>query len=308
MDAIVFKKGKVRKTRGLSTDDFIKQVSSDNIDILVDLSGHTALNRMDVFSQRAARIQVTYLGYPYTTGLSNMDYRLTDKYCDGESDPGMYSEQLLFFKKSFLCYTPPEKVDITPSQPKRKGKVFGCFNRLNKITEKYIDTVNVIMERLDDCTFVFKTKAFSDKEILQDFLKNFKYPERVLLEPCTVTYKEHLEAYNRLDATIDTFPYSGTTTTCESLYMGVPVLTLFDNERHYHSQNVSTSILENSDLDDFVTYSTEEYISKAQGLAKGKFPSKEIVREKFLNGRVCDTDRFVKDFFQVLSQLKTEGE
>jgi predicted O-linked N-acetylglucosamine transferase (SPINDLY family) len=159
-----------------------------------------------------------------------------------------------------------------------------------------------ILQQAPNARFMIKTKEFLTPKLRQQFLDAFKDKsvlDRVIIMPYSDTYSEHLPDYNKMDIAVDTFPYSGTTTSCESLMMGVPILTLFDNVRHYHSQNVTTSLMKNSGLPEYVTYSQEEYINKAVWFANNidKLDGlKQRVRNSFVNGPICDYTGFTDEF------------
>ena len=178
---------------------------------------------------------------------------------------------------------------------------FGCFNRYNKINSMVIGVWEKILQQAPTARFVIKTKEFLTPKLKQQFFDTFKDKsvlDRVVILPYSDTYQEHLLDYNKMDISLDTFPYSGTTTSCESLMMGVPILTLFDNIRHYHSQNVTTSLMKNSNLPEFVAYSQDEYISKAVQYANNALSLtnlKSKVRSSFVNGAVCDYTGFVDE-------------
>ncbi len=293
--------------KGKSDTEVIELVKSHNVDILVDLSGHTSKNRLGVFAKRAARVQVTYLGYPYTTGLKNMDYRLTDSVCDDDKSQKMYSEKLVYFTNCFLCYTPQVPLSELPISESealvlggQRGSatpprlVFGCFNKLNKMSPRFIKLVNRLTSECN-VRFVIKTKSEppgSFKESLPgvEFIQS------------TVTYKSHLLCYNTIDYTLDTFPYSGTTTSCESLLMGTPVFTspTPSGTKKYHPQNVTSSILKNSDLGDFVYTDQDKFIEKVKTLTR---PDKTLTRKKFLEGNVCNQMQHTRDLERILKSL-----
>ena len=291
-------------------------VYKDNVHILIDLSGHTAFNRLDVFSLKPAPVQISYLGYPFTTGLQNMDYRITDRVCDDPviSQP-FYSEKLLFMPNSFLCYDPNKKdtfktpkLDVCPFVNSQVLTI-GCFNRLNKITDEMIHYFNSIMIHFENVKFVFKTKALLNNKIKETFLKKFKHQNRVVILDCTILHEEHLEEYNKIDIAIDTWPYSGTTTSCEALYMGVPVFSLYDTKYYFHPQNVTVSILRNShpDFEFYILQNTSQIFEKLQTLLdkdKSFWSSlKSETRQKFMNGKITDSLRYTKDFQTLLHSL-----
>ena len=295
--------------RNIATQDCIRLIKEDKVDILVDLSGHTANNRMDIFAARAAPIQISYCGYPFTTGLRNMDYRITDNICDNpEISAKFYTEKLLFMKGCFLCYnqTPP---DIKPkSTNNTRGLRIGCFNRLNKIGPDVIGLFNKILQQVQGSVLVFKTKALLNKTIQKEFLDKFP-PGRIEIRECTVSHNQHLEEYNNVDVAIDTFPYSGTTTSCEALSMGVPVFSIQDTKWYYHPQNVTSSILYHSDLKGYICSSQDELLNKLKNVnMRNIMNTKYTVRQLFLKGLVCDKKKWVEDFEDILESTfkKTE--
>lgn len=294
-----------------SQDQASQMIYDDNIHILLDLSGHTALNRLDIFSMRPAPIQITYLGYPFTTGLNEMNYRITDSICDHKDiSQSFYTEELLFLKNCFLCYDPNVAGDDAFKIPELSPRIrdnyltIACFNRLNKMTNRVISMFNKILLQNKNVKFVFKTKALLNKKIQDTFLSHFddKVLNRIVILDCTLSHEEHLETYNKVDIAIDTFPYSGTTTTCESLLMGVPVYSIYDSEYYFHCQNVSCSILKNSNLDEYICSSEEELCNKIKLFEKKSkdITFKNSIRNTFLNGKVCQKTQYmdnIQDLF-----------
>ena len=295
-----------------------QMIYNDNIHILFDLAGHTAFNRLDIFANKPSPIQITYIGYPYSTGLDKMDYRITDNICDGDFSVSQefYTERLLALDNCFLCYDPDVKGEgkSHPLKPReRDGWInIGCFNRINKITDSVISYFNGILLHFQKTRFIFKTKALINKSVKQKFINKFdkSVRSRIIVLDCTLSHDDHLLTYNQVDFAIDTFPYSGTTTTCEALYMGVPVFSLYDSQYYFHAQNVSCSILRNSDLDFYVVQDKEELFEKIKVLS-GRDSNfwnglKEDVRAKFLGGRVCDKGLYMKNLQNLLTDLFTK--
>lgn len=298
-----------------SNIQFKTLIQSHNVDILFDLSAHTGDNRLDTFVLKPAPIQISYCGYPNSSGIRSIDYRITDKFCDSEKSQKYYQEQFIFMNNSFLCYTPSTGIENIPElspQSNCNWVTFGCFNRYNKINEIVIATWEKILQQAPSARFIIKTKEFLTPKLKHQFLSSFRDKsvlDRIEIMSFSDTYLEHLSDYNKMDISLDTFPYSGTTTSCESLMMGVPVLTLFDNIRHYHSQNVTTSLLKNSNLHEFVTCSNQEYIEKAVYYANNLSKLKNLkqnVRQKFINGHVCNYPEFIDDFEnKIINTYKT---
>lgn len=303
--------------RNLSAEQVSDVIYNDNIHVLFDLAGHTAFNRLDVFAMKPAPIQISYIGYPYSTGLKEMDYRITDNYCDNrEVSEKFYIEKLIYMNNCFLCYD-AKNVDImnglsiTKEQPKLKNKfiTIGCYNRLNKITKNVIALFNKILCKFDNVRFVFKTKALLNNSIKQSFLENFDKTviDRITIMKCTSTHNEHLLTYNDIDIAIDTFSYSGTTTSCESLVMGVPVITLYDSEYYFHAQNVTASILHNSDLSEYVANSKNKIIDIIEDLHQKDedfwMQLKINIHNKFVNGKVCNKSLYINNLSEVIEDL-----
>lgn len=292
-------------------------IHQDHIHILLDLAGHTAFNRLDVFALKPCPIQVSYIGYPFTTGLKEMDYRITDSVCDGDLSVSQkfYSEKLLCLENCFLCYDPyvikrgstkdavfkyPELA--VPPRCKNLGYLtIGCYNRVNKITDSVIEQFNKVLIDNKKTKFVFKTKALINKSIKKLFVEKFdkSVRERITVLPCTLSHEQHLSTYNDVDIAIDTFPYSGTTTSCEALFMGVPVLSMYDSTDYFHAQNVTCSLLKNSGMDNFIFNNTEELqgmISSLQNKPIEFWKHLKIkTRDQFLQGNVCNKELYMKN-------------
>lgn len=286
-------------------------IKNDKIDILIDLSGHTGENRLDVFVLKPAPIQMTYLGYPNTTGLKNMDYRISDKIADGQDSEKYHSEKLLYMPKCFLNYNfiyGNENLKEIKSRDHSKNIVFGSFNKCNKINEQVIRVWTRILKEIPNSVLVLKTKEFQTKSLKDNFMKNVEkfqgdvdLKKRILFLPYVDNWLDHFDDYNKMDYALDSFPYSGTTTTCDALNMGVPVITLYDDVKHFHSQNVSASILKNSGLSKYITYSEDEYVELAKKLARDvEKLDKHQIRKAFQEGHVCNREEFVNDFQNLL--------
>lgn len=302
--------------KGMSAESAATLIHNDRIHILIDLAGHTAFNRLDVFALKPCPKQVTYIGYPYSTGLDEMDYRITDSICDKDSvSSAFYSEKLICMNDCFLCYDPLIPRDKLPQLSKIQPinangyLTIGCFNRLNKMTDSVIKWFNEILKRNDRTRFIFKTKALLNKRIVQAFIKKFdeSVRNRIQILDCTILHEAHLLEYNKVDIALDTFPYSGTTTSCEALLMGVPVFTVYDKEYYFHPQNVTASILKNSGMDYYVLNSVELVYDKIVDLM-GRGDSfwagmKRNSRDAFLNGKVCNKSLYMKNLHNILEGI-----
>lgn len=292
-----------------SNNDLKQCIQDDKIDILIDLTGHTeGGRRLPLFAQRLAPIQVTYLGYPNTSGLKNMDYRITDIYADTEDSQGYYSEKLIRKEKCFLCYRyndelPDIKLNVF-CEFEKKHIVFGSFNNYSKITEKCIRMWSDILIKTSNSRLYLKSLAFYDKGSAKNIYSRFeKYgidSNRIVIIQPTNSIKEHLDKYNEIDIALDAYPYNGTTTTCEAMIMGVPVITLSGEE---HLSRVGKSLLSNIGLSELIACSEEEYIQKTIELASDRerlYGIKKDLRNKMINSDLMDKEGFTAEFEKIL--------
>jgi predicted O-linked N-acetylglucosamine transferase (SPINDLY family) len=325
IDTSLFNKNlKFKFIKNMSQENVSNLIYNDRIHILLDLAGHTAFNRIDVFSFKPSPIQITYIGYPFTTGLNEMDYRITDNICDHPViSQNFYTEKLLFMDNCFLCYDPKvikrndqnqQSSFVYPNMTespfvKNKYITIGCYNRINKITESVIVEFNKILKSNKKVRFIFKTKALINKLIAKKFLDKFDKDvvKRIKILDCTLTHEQHLETYNHVDIAIDTFPYSGTTTSCEALFMGTPVFSIYDSELYFHPQNVTCSILKNSDMENYICHNTDEILIKIKELEDKPIEFwKELkinTREQFLNGKVCNKKEYMNNLEKLFIEL-----
>lgn len=243
-------------------------IYKDEIDILVDLAGHTAGGSLPIMALKPAPIQISGLGYMATTGLPAIDYFLTDSFVD---PPGMHDEcfvEKLLRLKSQFCYT-PELADLpaaegTPCR-ERGWILFGVFNAYRKFTEPMLSLWQEILEKVANSKLLVKCQVFFSPAMVEEAYRRFAQAgfdmERVIFEPAT---REYMERYLDVDIALDTYPYPGGGTTCDALYMGVPVIALC-SERH--STRFSYSILSNAGLGELTSVSSREYVEKAVALA-----------------------------------------
>ena len=246
-------------------------IREDRIDILVDLAGHTAGNRLPLFARRPAPVQVTYLGYLNTTGMAAMDYRFTDAWCDppGVSDD-LHTETLIRLEGGLLCLgVPHDSPEVEALPALRSGfPTFGCFNNSAKITPDVIALWGGILRSVPDSHLLLKSKQFADPVNRRRYLGLFGEqgiePARVELEGIG-TWREYLERHHRVDIALDPFPYAGGTVTCHALWMGVPVITLAGR---LGFARTGVSILSAIGLPELIADSRADYVAKAAALAR----------------------------------------
>ena len=293
----------------LNDDEVAALIKKDNIDVLVDLAGHTANNRIQLFALKPAPITITYLGYPDTTGLPNLDYRITDPWSDpvGETDK-YHTETLIRLQNGFLCFTPREHCPPVKDLPfSNNGYItFGSLNNSPKINDYVIETWCEILKRVDNSKLILKNRIYEDDEIRKFTLDKFEGLGidlgRIDLRTYVKDDYEHLNLYNEIDIALDTFPYNGTTTTMEALWMGVPVISLTGQA---HVSRVSFSILKQLGLEHLSVHNRPIYIDKAIELANNSAYLESLranLRNAMANSSLCDATGFTRTLEAVYAE------
>ena len=291
-----------RSTVGMTDADLATAVRADGIDILVDLAGHTGGNRLLAFARRPAPLQLSWLGYPNTTGTEAIDARLTDAIADppGSGD-ALHSETLVRLPNGFLCYAPPADAPAIGGPPARSaGHVtFGSFNALAKITPAVVAAWARILLGAPGSRMVMKSGPLADQATRARYLELFAAAGvdagRVDLRAWIEARTGHLGAYQAIDIALDPFPYNGTTTTCEALWMGVPVVTLAGDR---HAGRVGASLLTRIGLAELVAETTDGYVETAVRLAGDLdgLPARRLaLRDRMMLSPLCDAAGFARD-------------
>jgi len=274
---------------GKGDNEVCRLIEADRIDILVDLAGHTGGNRLGVFAEKPAPIQVSFLGYPDTTGMPQMDYRFTDRWADSENAAAYYTEELIRLETGFICYRPPRCIpDVGPLPALDHGYItFGSFNNNCKINDHVLELWSTILTALPEARMMLKFGGGDDEKVIEVYESRFRCfgvdPGRVTIvghKP----FREHFTLYNQVDIALDTFPYCGTTTTCEAFVMGVPTVSLVGA---HHASRVGNSLLSRIGLEIFTAGSSEEYVQKAISFAGQRQELTHI--RKSLRGMLMDS-------------------
>jgi protein O-GlcNAc transferase len=243
---------------------------------------------------------VTWLGYANTTGLSEIDYRFTDLIVDpmGEADE-LHSETLVRLANGFQCYKGNEAVHSNSELPfKKRGHItFGSFNNLTKVTPEVIKVWSNILHAVPKSCLILKAKQlqYGASHYLDYFKQEGIAEDRIKLYEQLPSMEDHLELYNAIDIGLDPFPFNGATTTCEALWMGVPVITLLGDR---HVGRVGASILTNVGLTDFIAQDIDGYIQLAVEMAANTDYLQEIregLRERMQRAPLCDGRSFASD-------------
>ena len=296
-----------RSIHGLDDESVGERVRADRIDILIDLAGHTAGNRMSLFARRAAPVQMTYLGYPNTTGLDSVDWRITDAWADPPgTTESLHSEELLRVAGGFLCFRPrPDSPEPAPPPMRESGQVtFGSFNLPAKISPTTMALWAQILRRVPGSRLLLKGPVFGDAAT------RAAYERRLAASPlagCDVVLsgpiadeRAHLGAYGRVDIALDTFPYGGTTTTCEALWMGVPVVTLAGRT---HASRVGASLLARLGEPSLIADSPAAYVDAAVALATAPerlLALRASLRPRLSASGITDAPAFARRFAEAM--------
>ncbi|HET6719972.1 MAG TPA: tetratricopeptide repeat protein, partial [Rhodocyclaceae bacterium] len=289
-----------RFVHGQSAEEIARQIADDGIDIAIDLGAHTTAKLLDALRFRPAPVQFTWLGYPNTTGVSTIDYRISDTIAD---PPGIgdswNSEKLVRLPDCFHCYRPERGVPFDPAPAYvRNGFVtFGSFNVLPKLSPSCLTAWARIVNATPDSRLLIKTRFLGDASVRRQFLERCHShglaEERIIIAIDQPDWTDHMSRYREVDIALDPFPYNGTTTTCEALWMGVPVLT-FTGERH--ASRVGASLLTAVGHPELIADDMEAYIAQAIDLASQ--PAKigalhACLRDDMAKSPLCDAPRFV---------------
>jgi protein O-GlcNAc transferase len=282
-------------------DDALAEIiRADAIDILVDLSGHTAGNRLTMFAQKPAPVQMTWAGYVGTTGLSTIDYLISDGRESPEGAERFYTEEVIRLPDCYVCYAPPAYAPpVGPLPALAHGCItFGCFNNLAKVTPQVVALWGLLLKELPDAHLLLKTRALDDDATRARYLSLFASHgiEEGRIELVGASpHPELLGCYNRIDIALDPFPYSGGLTTLESLWMGVPVITL-GGERFCSRHTLSH--LTAAGLPGLIASGPKGYIETAVALARDTERLAAIrsgLRGRMSASPLCDGSRFTRN-------------
>lgn len=283
------------------TDDRIAaQIQSDNIDILVDLAGHTAQNRAAVLRARPAPVQALYIGYPGTSGIAEVDYLIADARICPPGHERFYSEQVIRLDGSFWCFKPPAAAPEPVPAPSRRNRfvTFGSFNALQKITPSTMALWIDVLRAVPNSRLVLQSLPFADESLRGSMHRRFAVAgiegHRVEILPPSLGV-DFLAGYHQLDIALDPVPYNGGTTTFEALWMGVPVITL---PGQAFASRMAASVLGSIGLDELVASTPEGYVAIAAALAGDPVRLESIragLRQRMANSPCCDGPRAARE-------------
>jgi len=295
----------------ISDPGLAERIYGDRVDILIELSGHTHAHSLAAMHLRPAPVQATYLGYPNTTGVEAVGNRIVDSITDplGAADDGAV-EQLARLDPCFLCYQPPADAPSEASLPPAatSGRItFGSFNSLQKLNRAVVDLWSRLLLQHPASRLVLKSFVFADPSAREEVPSRFAArgidPQRIVCLSPEVAVTDHLALYSMIDIALDPFPYNGTTTTCEALWMGVPVVTLAGES---HAQRVGASLLSCIGCPELIARDESEYLGIADRLAHDLTALGDLrqrLRGRMREGPLCNGPAFARRFEALLRAM-----
>jgi predicted O-linked N-acetylglucosamine transferase (SPINDLY family) len=292
-----------------------KTIWDDGVEVLIDLSGHTKKNRLDILAYKPAPTQISWLGYFNSTGLSTIDYVLADDSCVFPGEEKFFTEKVYYLPNTRLCFTPAQfnsrrdnYPTITPAQ--KNGYItFGCYQNLKKINNEVLNVWSKIIKEVPNSKIRIQSRGLANKKAKENLLKRLK-ENNINLDRLQLVEEIHredyLNSYSEVDILLDTFPYTGGTTTCEALYMGVPTLTLNGNNMIARQGATFMSCV---GLNDWIAETKEEYVSKAIILSKDISNLNIIrmtLRDKMLKSPIANHEVFMKNFEKAILEIYEE--
>ena len=288
-----------RSIVGLTDQQLADQIRADGIDILLDLTLHSAGNRLLVFARKPAPVQITWLGYPGSTGLSVMDYRLSDPYLDPvRIDETVYSEKTIRLPESFWCYpASADAPDVNPLPAAQCGHItFGCLNNFGKVSDSSLLAWAKIMQGVADSRLLMHAYPGSSRDRVREQMARQGIESHRIEFADRISMPDYFRLYHRIDIGLDTLPFAGGVTTCDALWMGVTVITQIGKTA---TGRGGYSILSNIGLPDLTASNADEFVMIAAQLAHDLPRLTEFrssLRKRMQESPLMDASRFARNF------------
>ncbi len=285
-----------------------RRIEEDGIDILLDLAGHTSMHRMSLFGQRAAPVQATFLGYPGSTGVPNIDWLLADSVVAPPGCENLYSEKLVRLPQSVFCFSPEVNYPfpVYDARHAQRPLTFGSFNNVPKLTRHTVKLWAAVLHEVPGSRLLLKAPSFKDAGAIESFVQRFA-AEGIVRERLEfrgpVGLADMMAEYADVDIALDPTPYNGGTTTLQALWMGVPVVVKAGG--HFVSR-MGASFMTAAGLADWVAHSDAEYVRIAAAKAQDRealLVLKQGLRERLVATPAWDMDRYTRDFENALRQM-----
>ena len=297
-----------RSLCGLNDAEAARVIHADGLHVLIDLSGHTAGNRLGIFAHKPAPVQASWLGYFATTGVAEIDFFVGDSHVAPQEEEHHFCERVIRLPESYLCFTPPQNgVEVGALPAHRNGYVtFGCFNNLAKMNHGVVVLWAKVLRAVDGSRLLLKSAQLGDPVIIQNTRDIFGAagvtPDRLLFEGPSNRI-DYFESFNRVDIALDPFPFPGGTTSVEGLWMGVPVITLRGDRFIAHN---GETIAHNSGQSAWIAQDEEDYIRKAVAFSSdlvGLAALRSGLRKQVLGSPLFDSDRFARHFEALVREM-----
>ena len=302
-----------RRIKVLNDEDAAHLIREDAVDVLFDLSGHTTGHRLGIFARRAAPVQVSWLGYPNTTGLDSIDFRISDDITEPASEGGAYSsERIVRLPQGFHTFRPFYGFpDVAPLPALRNGYLtLGCFNNMKKVSPRVLALWARVMKALPGVRLLLKDRTLDfaeNRERMRSlFASHGVDPRRIALSGMIENNAAHLALYSQVDIALDSFPYNGTTTTCEALYMGCPVVSLAGDR---HVARVTASLLTHAGHPEWIASDEDAYVALVARLASdpaGLAAIRARLRQDMISSPLCDGAAFADAFLKAVRWMWRE--
>ena len=291
--------------QNLNDIEAINIIRKNNINIMIDLMGLSSLNRLSLFKNRLAPIQVLWLGYNNTSGLSQMDYLIADPNLIKKNEVKFYSEKILFLPNIWNCHSGFSTLRKENPAPLINNNhiTFGSFNNTNKISDEVVSVWSNILKSTNNSRLIIKSSHVYSDEILKEKFEKNKVLNQIIFLDRKSSFKEHIDEYKKIDLALDTFPYNGVTTSFEAIWMGVPILTL---KGFNPNSRAGESINKNLNMNYLIADNKDEYVLKAIKLSKNFEKVIEIrknIFDKALESNLFNDKKFSKEFYESLEKI-----
>ena len=291
--------------QNLNDIEAINIIRKNNINIMIDLMGLSSLNRLSLFKNRLAPIQVLWLGYNNTSGLSQMDYLIADPNLIKKNEVKFYSEKILFLPNIWNCHSGFSILRKENPAPLINNNhiTFGSFNNTNKISDEVVSVWSNILKSTNNSRLIIKSSHVYSDEILKEKFEKNKVLNQIIFLDRKSSFKEHIDEYKKIDLALDTFPYNGVTTSFEAIWMGVPILTL---KGFNPNSRAGESINKNLNMNYLIADNKDEYVLKAIELSKNFEKVIEIrknIFDKALESNLFNDKKFSKEFYESLEKI-----
>jgi len=290
----------------MSMEGLDAAIRERSIDVLIELSGHTEAGRLPALAGKPAPVIISAIGYPNTTGLPSVDWRVVDSITDPPGSEHLCTERLLRLDPCFLCYSPPSQAPEPAMPPADAPIMFGSFNNAAKIGPSSIELWARVLKAVPGSRLLLKSQTLSDAagraRIERRFTEAGIDASRLELLAWSKTRQEHLELYARVHVALDTVPYNGTTTTCEALWMGVPTVTTLGDR---HAARVSASLLHAAGHAELVAKDAEDFVRLSAALAQDRARLSTLranLRAELRASPLCDAPAYAARFHAAIRE------